>query len=196
MKIPVVFATDRNYLFFTCVAITSMAHNARENTFYQIYILTDQAFADEDHLLDKVQEKYKNIAITMVPIEEDIFQGVTINNSHVTKVTFYRLALCGLLKEEKCLYLDSDTLITEDLTELYETNLGDSYIAGCRDIWIDFLEKHKLEARREKTGIPSMEQYINAGVLLLNLKKLREDHMEPKFLEHLKKDYPYEDQDI
>lgn len=196
MKIPVVFATDRNYLFFTCVAITSMAHSAKANTLYQIYILTDQAFTDEDHLLDKIQEKYSNIKIKIMLIDDRIFQGVIINNSHVTKVTFYRLVLCDVLPEEKCLYLDSDTLITEDLTELYETRIEDHYIAGCRDIWIDLLGEREKEERRQKTGIPSMDQYVNAGVILFNLKKLREDKIDNRFKEHLNIDHPYEDQDI
>ena len=55
MKIPVVFATDKNYLFFTCVAITSMAKNAKSDTFYQVYILADQEFTDEEKLLEKLE---------------------------------------------------------------------------------------------------------------------------------------------
>ena len=55
MRIPVVFATDENYLFYTSVAITSMAMSADFDTFYHIYILVDTKFKDENHLLDKLQ---------------------------------------------------------------------------------------------------------------------------------------------
>lgn len=196
MKIPVVFATDNNYLFYTCIAITSMAQSADEDTFYQIYILVDAAFADDGCLLDKLQKRYINIHIQTIPVDEHIFENVIINNSHVTKVTFYRLALCELLKEDKCLYLDADILVTEDLKELYQTDLGDYYIAGCRDLWIDLLSKNDREARCKRTGIPSMSQYVNAGVLLLNLKQLRKDGMADVFRHHVGKNYLYEDQDI
>lgn len=196
MNIPVVFATDQNYLFFTCVAITSMAKSAKSDTFYQIYILADQDFTDEEKLLDKLQKKYSNICIKMLFVNNSIFENVVINNSHVTKVTFYRLALCELLKEDKCLYLDADIIVTEDLSDLYQIDLQNYYIAGCRDLWIDFLEDHVKEERRKKAQIPSLNQYVNAGVLLFNLKQLREDKMNLVFNEHLNKNYSYEDQDI
>ena len=196
MRIPIVFATDENYLFFTCVAITSMAKSARTDTFYQIYILISSDFVDSSHLLDKLQQRYKNIHIKKVLVDEKIFRNVIIHNTHVTKATFYRLVLCDLIEEEKCLYLDGDIIVTEDIQNLYQTDLGDNYLAGCRDIWIDLLSDKEREERRRRTGIPSMDQYVNAGVLLFNLKKMRSDGMNKTFMEYLGQDYLFEDQDI
>ena len=76
MRIPVVFATDINYLFYTCVAITSMAQSADEDTFYQIYILTGTEFADEEKLLGKLQQKYVNIHIEMIAVDVRLFENV------------------------------------------------------------------------------------------------------------------------
>ncbi len=196
MKIPVVFAVDQNYLFFACVAITSMAKSAEADTFYHIYILVDSDFADTEHLLEKTQRKYGNIRIETICVDARIFRNAVIHNVHLTKTTFYRLVLCSLLTEEKCLYLDADVIVTEDLTELYQTEIGENYIAGCRDVWIDCMPEQEREKRRKQTGIPSMRQYVNAGVLLLNLKQLRADGIERKFLEHLNQNYLHEDQDI
>lgn len=196
MGIPVVFATDENYFFYVCVAITSMAQSAKADTFYQIYILVDSAFNDTGHLLDKVQQRYHNIQIEVVSVDETIFRNVTIHNQHVTKATFYRLVLCDLIKEDRCIYLDGDILVTEDLGELYQTDIGDNYLAGCRDIWPMLYTEEGKEKRRTASGLPSLQQYINAGVLLLNLKRMKNDGMNRVFLEELNKDYPYEDQDI
>lgn len=196
MKIPVVFATDQNYLFFTCVAITSMAQNAKSHTLYQIYILTAPDFSDPDNLLNKLQKRYCNIQIGIIQVDEKLFQNVTIHNTHITKATYYRLVLCDLLKEERCIYLDGDIIVTEDLEELYQTDLGNKYLAGCRDIWIDMLSEEEKEIRRKRTEIPSMDQYVNAGVLLLNLEQIRADGMNHIFVEHLQYDYLFEDQDI
>ncbi len=196
MRIPVVFATDENYLFYVCVAITSMAQNAKEDSFYQIYILVAPEFTDPECLLDKVQQRYNNIHIEIICVDRAVFQNVTIHNQHVTQATFYRLLLCNLIAEEKCIYLDGDILVTEDLGELYQTELGEYYLAGCRDIWPMLYTEEDREKRRAETGLPSMEQYINAGVLLLNLKQLRKDNMNKIFIEELGKDHPYEDQDI
>lgn len=196
MRIPVVFATDEKYLFFMCVTITSMARSAKADTTYQVYVLTSQDFIDTCCLLDKVQEMYSNIQITVIAIENEIFQNVILHNSHVTKATFYRLVLCDLITEEKCIYLDGDIIVNEDLGELYCMDLGEYYLAGCRDIWIDLLPKDVREERRKKVGLPSMDEYVNAGVLLFNLKRLREDGMGKIFIGHMEKGYPYEDQDV
>lgn len=196
MEISVAFATDENYLFYTVVAITSMAENAKEDTFYHIYILVSGQLEKGHRLLLAVQEKYSNIKINIVPVMGGDFQNVFINNSHVTKTTFYRLLLGKLLQVDRCLYLDSDVIVNMDLQELYTVKMDSEYIAGVRDLWIDFMEESEREQRRIKTHIPSLKQYVNAGVLLFNLSKIREDRLTEKFCEHMKIDYPYEDQDI
>lgn len=196
MEIPVVFATDKNYIFYTVTAVASMAENAGEDTFYRIYILVSGELGKGHPLLTGVQEKYPNIQVELLPVEDRVFENVHINNSHVTKTTFYRLLLAEMLQEDKCLYLDSDIIVRDDLQELYLTEMENEYIAGVRDLWIDLLPEANREKRRKKTRIPSLDQYVNAGVLLLHLKKIREDHMTKQFCEHMKTDYPYEDQDI
>ena len=44
--------------------------------------------------------------------------------------------------------------------------------------------------------LPSMRKYLNAGVLLINLKQIREDNMTKKFIELSKKNYLSQDQDV
>lgn len=196
MEIPVVFATDENYLFYTVVAITSMAESANRDTFYQIYILVSEELRNGHSLLTDLRDKYANISISLKPVDGSEFQEVTINNKHITKTTFYRLLLSELLQEDKCLYLDSDIIVNTDLQELYDMDMGENYIAGVRDLWIDLITEDAREVRRARTEIPSMGQYVNAGVLLFNLCKIRSDHMVEKFRVHMKRDYLFEDQDI
>lgn len=195
MKIPVVFATDENYIFYTCVAITSLSRSADPDTVYEVYILTGDEFTDQG-LLKIAEQKYSNINLKVVKADTEIFKNVIINNSHVTKTTFYRLLLCNLIQEEKCIYLDSDIIVTEDLQALYSVNLDGHYVAGCRDIWIDMMSEEERDNRRKRTEIPSMQEYVNAGILVMNLRKIREDGQDKVFLQHLNKDYLFEDQDI
>jgi lipopolysaccharide biosynthesis glycosyltransferase len=83
-------------------------------------------------------------------------------------IVYARLWLAKhLMEEDRCLYLDSDTLIRGDLSELYNTDMGDkSYgmVMGC---------------------IP--EYGYNSGVILQNLKKIREDNKWEGLNEHLRK---------
>lgn len=195
MRIPVVFATDKNYIFYTCVAIFSLARSAAADTVYDISVLVGEGFP-EGSLLDEVGKKYPNVALRFIKVDPEAFRNVTINNGHVTKATFYRLLLCELLEEDRCIYLDSDIVVTQDLQPLFSVDLDGYYIAGCRDIWIDMMTDEKREERRKRTGIESMDEYVNGGVLLMNLRKIREDGIDRMFVRQLATDYPYEDQDI
>lgn len=195
MTIPIVFSTDKNYIFYTCVAITSLARHAAPGTKYDIFILTGEIFSGYD-LLKKAETHFPNTKIHFLPVDTVFFRSAVINNSHVTEATFYRLVLCRLLDVDKCIYLDSDILVTDDLQALYQTELEGYYMAGCRDLWIDMLSDQKVEERRIRTRIPSMAEYVNAGVLVMNLEKIRADGLDKMFLQHMDMDYPYEDQDI
>lgn len=196
VEIPVVYATDHNYLFYTCVSITSLAEHAAESTFYKIYILVGEEFCDEENLLCALNDRYSNLQIAFICMETEVFDHVFIQNEHISKAAFYRLAICDFISEDKCIYLDSDTLITEDLQELIDYDIETYYLAGCRDIWIDCLSEEACEKRRIETRIPSMKGYVNSGVLVFNLKKIREDRLNESFIAHMNIRYPYEDQDI
>lgn len=196
VEIPVVYATDHNYLFYTCVSITSLAESAAKSTFYKIYILTGEEFCDRENLVGALNDRYSNLQIELICVGTGMFDHVFIQNEHISKAAFYRLAICDLISDDKCIYLDSDTLVMEDLQELIGYDIGTYYLAGCRDIWIDCLSEEACEARRIETRIPGMEGYVNSGVLVFNLKKIREDRLNETFIAHMSIRYPYEDQDI
>jgi lipopolysaccharide biosynthesis glycosyltransferase len=68
---------------------------------------------------------------------------------------------------DKNLYLDSDTIATRDLGALWNIDISDYYMAGACDI----------SARFRELGF---ETFVNAGVLLMNLEKMRKDNIEEK----------------
>ncbi|WP_295729292.1 glycosyltransferase family 8 protein [uncultured Limosilactobacillus sp.] len=78
----------------------------------------------------------------------------TISLDHVDSTSSARLLIPDLVKADRVLYLDADLIVCQDLTTLYQTELEDHAVAAVTD-W----------------GQPSD---FNAGVMLLNLKKIRE----------------------
>lgn len=83
-----------------------------------------------------------------------------------TKYTLYRLALPDLIQEDRVLYLDSDTLVLGDISPLFNLDLGNNWIAGAIDTGIKVPHKVRL-------GIGSKGTYVNAGVLLISMDKVR-----------------------
>lgn len=192
--IPVVMATDNRYIPLI-VSITSMMKNVGKDTFYDIYILIDDTFTKESELVvrrclcvfnKKCSLSFKNVGY--------IFENAFIGIPHITRPTYYRLMIPDLLSEDKCIYLDTDTIILSDLQELFDTALDDCYIAG---VWHPGVIIYKWEdAICRNAKIPSADQYINAGVLVMNLKELRKDGMVRRFLELMPQNMSSQDQDI
>lgn len=97
-------------------------------------------------------------------------------------MTYARLALPFVLEEEKVLYLDVDTLVRDDISDFYNMDISNYYAAGV------------TEPKKSKPGQP----YFNAGVLLMNLRKIREDkvHIEWLRLAQSSRKFTAHDQDI
>lgn len=72
--------------------------------------------------------------------------------------------------KERILTLDHDTLILGDLSELWEIPMHTYYVAGCNEPYWEKI-----------TG----QKYINAGVLMWNLDRIRKDKCDKKMIEML-----------
>ena len=86
---------------------------------------------------------------------------------------------------DKGIYIDSDIVVPGDISELYNHELGDNLIGACADksvVDVPELAKYMEEA----VGVNRYE-YINSGVLLMNLKEMREKEFSKKFLTLLNK---------
>ena len=100
------------------------------------------------------------------------FNRVTV--SSVSRVSFYRIALPSLLPHvDKIIYTDSDVIDFKDLFEMYNIKLKDNiYICATLDY-----TGHLNELKR--LGIYT-DKYMNAGILIMNLKAMHKDNVEHK----------------
>jgi lipopolysaccharide biosynthesis glycosyltransferase len=195
-RIPIALATDENYAMPTAVAMTSILENAAKNTFYDFYILVPADFSKR--IVQKIaliKTAYPHCDIHFIDMK-DSFSDTLMRLSHITKPTCYRLMLGEiLLQYEKCIYLDSDIIVCTDLSELFSTDLEGYYLGGVKDIdFNDPFQNH--DQRYKETGLSAQSNYINTGVLLMNLKKIRQDKMTETFCAEIKKGYLFQDQDV
>ncbi len=171
--IPVCYATDNNYVYPTLVSITSILENARESTHYNIYILSGGVDQYNREKISSLNEHYKNHNIILVDMDNSYSGSETRSWS---TAMYYRLKLASILPDvKKCIYLDGDTIINKDLSELYNLDMSNYYMAGSSD------SRRQCHSYAAQIGIPSIDQYICSGVLLMNLEKIRNDNLEPKF---------------
>ena len=111
------------------------------------------------------------------------------------QVAYFRLFLPEFFDgEARCLYLDSDLVITRPLADLYDTDMDGMCIAGVTDRLC--LEEPHLRRLKDEWGIGA-GYYINAGVVLMNLKEIRASGGDREALElAYHKPFRYLDQDV
>ncbi len=93
---------------------------------------------------------------------------------------WYRILLPELRPElNRILYLDCDVVVTDDLQPLWGTDLGDKLFAAC----INPLYRPMFKPVRDM-GIEDYRDYLNSGVLLLDLRRMREERVSERLREY------------
>lgn len=197
--IPVVFATDENYVVPTYIAAYSMLQNAEKNYYFDIYIMVPNDISEHGKLtLTELEKTSHNCKVHFLNME-NAFQEIEMLISYITPATYYRLLLPDLLPQyEKCLYLDSDIIVTNDISEMYNKQKEDSYLTGviAGNPPLSGIKGKERLKHAQKLEIETIDTYINAGVLVFNLKAMRDQNLVEKFMEKIPLKYPYQDQDI
>ena len=131
-------------------------------------------------------------------------------NNYITFETYFRLFISDLFPQyDKVIYLDADILVLDDLQSLYNNDIDDYYIGAVCDKTIekirtqtDYIENHPEHITynqyfNEKLNLKNYK-YFNAGVLLFNLKKIRECNITEKLWDFVVRINPliYQDQDV
>lgn len=177
-EINICLSSDDNYSKYAGVVIASILKNIDEDYDLNIYIL-DGGISEENKSKINDLKNIRPFNISFVQIQEDLFNVYKNIKTHgyISLSTFYRLKLASLLpKLEKVLYLDCDVVVNDNIEELYNTDITGYYAAGVMDT-----------AMKSSGWVPQLENgnlYFNAGVLLFNIRKIREDNIEQKFEEY------------
>lgn len=195
-KIPIVLASDKNCDMQMYITILSAITNKKKDSFYDFYCLIPSRFSKfVDQKFKKLINKYNNVKLTFISMK-NTFSHLPMQIEHITSPTFYRLKIAELLPGyDKALYLDIDTIVLKDLTQLFNTDLGNNYIGGVPAASY-IIEYEKLKDYYDNIGLKDMAYYVNAGVILWNLKQIRQDNVTEKFLALTKNTYKFMDQDI
>ena len=170
-SIPIAMALDDNYVYPTVVAIGSAMENKNEETEYSFYLMHPNEFKEESkEKIKSLEKKYDKCHINLINMGE---QFKTANDKgHITTPTYYRLALSELLVNlDKIIWLDGDTLTLQDLKQMYDIDMEGLYYRGFLDDNINGTSSFGVES----------DHYICAGVMLINLKELRENNMANRF---------------
>ncbi len=180
--ITVCLSADNNYAPYLGITIASIKANRALDDKYEIFILDGGLEETNKKRILFTQEKNFSIHFTNIKAYlDDLDTSIFSLNAHFTIASYFRLFIPQIFKNfAKILYLDCDLIVHHNLAELYKTDLQDFALAAAPDIemhrclMIDSVAKGKTtDYLTHKLSMNNPKSYFQAGVLLLDIKKLQ-----------------------
>lgn len=176
MRRVAVYAGTRNVYGMMAAAAKSLLATTHMDTVY--FLIEDDAFPEP--LPDVIRTW--NVAEATMDGRHWFYQDGPNYNSQWTWMSLLRLALPGIFqKEVRVLWLDVDTIVEQDIGDLFDRDLAGNCVAMVE------------EPVRSKYPFT----YHNAGVILMDLDKLRADFTWRKWIKLVNREpFTAKDQDV
>ena len=191
--INIAFGVTADWISYAFVTICSILSNSDKKDNYKFYIMSDLSEQDFLANCEPVKQKLKNISpnnfeIKQIKTDNTDFDGI-VHDTRVGVSAYYRLKLASMTTMDKVIYLDSDIVVLGNISELWNFDINDYYFGAVED--------KSSELMSWRANLDEGDIYINSGVLVMNLKKFREDNIETLIFDKLKEaDNNYSDQDV
>lgn len=160
MKKNVVFIGTRSWYRHIVPAVLSLIEHTQVDMIY--LLIEDDVFPYD------LPCKYKVVNVS----EQNIFPKGSINyNNYFTYVCLLRVALTKLLPDvDQVLSLDDDIIVADDISPMWDVDLTGKWLAAVPETY--------------KWGMET-DCYYNCGVVMYNLKQMRQDGIDDKLIEYL-----------
>jgi lipopolysaccharide biosynthesis glycosyltransferase len=162
-------AEGEEYVAHSAAMLHSLLAGHREHDVNVHYLHgPDISALHEERLAGMVEREGGTISFLRVP-DSDI-EGLP-TKGFTRKATWYRIFLPELLPDvDRVLYLDSDLIVVDSVTPLWELDLTGYWLGAVTNVF----QPNHLH-RPAQLGLAGPEVYFNAGVLLMNLAEMRRD---------------------
>lgn len=187
--IPIFLTIDNNFAKFASTAIASLIDHTNKENNYIINVIHEDLTSENEKKLKSLETdncKIKCIKMDDVLNELDDSYSHRLRADVFTLSIYFRIFIPRMFPEyDKGIYIDSDVILNDDIANLYNIELDGNLIGAIKDESVSDVDvlANYIEGA---VGIDRYS-YINSGVLLLNMKKLREVNFAEHFLYLLKK---------
>ncbi|WP_279123854.1 glycosyltransferase family 8 protein [Holdemania filiformis] len=187
----VLYTCDDNYIWLMGISVISLFENNRQMSELNVYLLGENISDKNKQKLEEIGQKYNRKTFVINVLQLDI--PSTLISARWPLSAFTRLYAGQLLPNniKSVLYLDCDTIVKGDVSELEVLDISQNVFLGVKDC-IGGQYKRNI-------GLEAEDNYVNAGVLIINLEELRKIDIK-KILEKYMLSYAglinYADQDV
>ncbi|MCC8151281.1 MAG: glycosyltransferase family 8 protein [Lachnospiraceae bacterium] len=173
----IVYAADDQFAEILGVSLTSLYENNKNINQIYVYILETQISENNKSRLESLSASYGRSKIIWVPaidISKTLQVDVSIDRGSMSQ--YSRLFVSSVLPQnlEKVLYLDCDIIIERSLLELWNLDMQGKTIAALMDSFSRWY--------RMNIGLEPEDIMFNSGVMLIDLKRWRDQNIEKKLL--------------
>lgn len=163
----------QNYGRHLGTALISVLKNSKEK--WNVYIIYEIISEDTIQKINIIVNEYDS-KIKYIKLQKNLLNKFKVGNgTHLSTIVFGRLYIPNLLKNEnKAIYLDADLVVLKPLEELYNMDLKEYSIGVIPD------GKKDQISSLNRLNMDLTLVYFNAGVIVMDLKRLRENK---KFIE-------------
>ena len=184
---------NNNYCQVAAATIASVIKHSTPKYNYQIYIISNDLSEYNKYFINQINSK-NNISFRFIDFNiENATKHRLYERLHVSKETYIRLFLHHIIQDvERLLYLDSDIIVTSDMAELYNLDIGNCPIAAAlihsvqengieglkRDNWLHMVEQfskyenlYNYLTEYLHFSKEDLAKHFNPGLLLMDLKK-------------------------
>lgn len=175
----ILLASDDNYTPLLATTLYSLLEN-NQDEFEEIMIyVLDGGISQKNKQRIKSLCNAFNVNTNVEFIKYDNLEellGIKIKATRPLS-SYARLFAASLLPIDinKIIYLDSDALVVDSLKKVWQTNIDDYYFGAVYDVAPKYNNLY--------LDLPEDWVQYNAGFLLINLKKWRDDNLEQQFLD-------------
>ena len=183
--IPIFYALDERFMKYGIVSLYSLRENAASGNTYRIYFLhtdvTDESRAKVKNLLERpgFEIYFENVSDYL----ESIAHKFPLRD-YYSKTTYFRLFIADMHPEyDKAIYVDSDTIIQGDMSDLYDIDVKGFILGACHEQAM--VQVNEYGAYVEKCLGLDRNLYFNAGLLLINCVEFRQRNVLDRFIQTL-----------
>ncbi|OUS75131.1 hypothetical protein B1748_18505 [Paenibacillus sp. MY03] len=160
--------SSKKFYSYLLVMLASLYEN-HVGTEINVYVMHSELEAEDFTLLQEQADFYNN-HIHPIPIDTSLLAGFPVRQQF-PGILYFRMFIADVLPQSvnRVLALDVDIIVRKSLQEFYDTDLDNYYIAACEDLELN------TDRFKRKLQIPQGSIYFNAGIMLFNLHKMREE---------------------
>lgn len=186
--ISIVVASDNHYSILIAALLKSIDVNHHTDEHIDFHIIDDGISAKFKEQLETIVNP-ERITLKWFSSKKIIPDNIVIpvDNSAFPLTVYMRVFSPYVVDKdvEKLIYLDVDTIVQDDISKLWNTDLGD-YIAGAvQDVGKTMDCEWGGVPNYKELGFTADTKYFNSGVLMINTKRWREENFSAKVISAL-----------